>query len=172
MYIFGESGEFISVELWTSLFTLVNLLILFFIMKKLLFKPVKAMIDSRQKEIDDLYADANASKEDAAALKAKYEQRLDEANVEKEAILKDAYRKAQLRDEEMLREAQAQAAKTLQRADEQIAMEKKRALNDIKDEVSVMAVDIASAVLARDIERNEHENLIDSFIENLGESHD
>ncbi|MGN1011693.1 MAG: hypothetical protein ACI4QO_06370, partial [Clostridia bacterium] len=77
MYIFGESGEFISVELWTSLFTLVNLLILFFIMKKLLFKPVKAMIDSRQKEIDDLYADANASKEDAAALKAKYEQRLD-----------------------------------------------------------------------------------------------
>ncbi len=172
MYIFGESGEFISVELWTSLFTLVNLLILFFIMKKLLFKPVKAMIDSRQKEIDDLYADANASKEDAAALKAKYEQRLDEANAEKEAILKDAYRKAQLRDEEMLREAQAQAAKTLQRADEQIAMEKKRALNDIKDEVSVMAVDIASAVLARDIERNEHENLIDSFIENLGESHD
>ena len=72
----------------------------------------------------------------------------------------------------MLREAQAQAAKTLQRADEQIAMEKKRALNDIKDEVSVMAVDIASAVLARDIKRNEHENLIDSFIENLGESHD
>ena len=131
MYIFGESGEFISVELWTSLFTLVNLLILFFIMKKLLFKPVKAMIDSRQKEIDDLYADANASKEDAAALKAKYEQRLDEANAEKEAILKDAYRKAQLRDEEMLREAQVQAAKTLQRADEQIAMEKKRALNDI-----------------------------------------
>lgn len=172
MYIFGESGEFISVELWTSLFTLVNLLILFFIMKKLLFKPVKAMIDSRQKEIDDLYADANASKEDAAALKAKYEQRLDEANAEKEAILKDVYRKAQLRDEEMLREAQAQAAKTLQRADEQIAMEKKRALNDIKDEVSVMAVDIASAVLARDIKKNEHENLIDSFIENLGESHD
>ena len=172
MYIFGESGEFISVELWTSLFTLVNLLILFFIMKKLLFKPVKAMIDSRQKEIDDLYADANASKEDAAALKAEYEQRLNEANAEKEAILKEAYRKAQLRDEEMLREAQAQAAKTLQRADEQIAMEKKRALNDIKDEVSVMAVDIASAVLARDIKKNEHEKLIDSFIENLEESHD
>lgn len=172
MYIFGGPGQFISVELWTSLFTLVNLLILFFIMKKLLFKPVKNMIDSRQQEIDDLYADANASKEDAAELKAQYEQRLAEANAEKEAILKDAYRKAQLRDEEMLREAQAQAAKTLQRADEQIALEKKRALNDIKDEVSVMAVDIASAVLARDIRKDEHAELIDSFIENLGESHD
>lgn len=172
MYIFGGSGEFISIELWTSLFTLVNLLIIFLLMKKFLFKPVKNMIDSRQKEIDDLYADANASRDDAAALKAQYEKRLDEANAEKEAILKDAYRKAQLRDEEMLRDAQEQAAKTLQRADEQIALEKKRALNDIKDEVSVMAVDIASAVLARDIQKNEHEDLIDSFIENLGESHD
>lgn len=172
MYIFGRSGEFISIELWTSLFTLVNLLIIFLLMKKFLFKPVKNMIDSRQKEIDDLYADANASRDDAAALKAQYEKRLDEANAEKEAILKDAYRKAQLRDEEMLRDAQEQAAKTLQRADEQIALEKKRALNDIKDEVSVMAVDIASAVLARDIQKNEHEDLIDSFIENLGESHD
>ena len=172
MYIFGGSGEFISIELWTSLFTLVNLLIIFLLMKKFLFKPVKNMIDSRQREIDDLYADANASKDDAAALKAQYEQRLEEANAEKEAILKDAYRKAQLRDEEMLRDAQAQAAKTLQRADEQIALEKKRALNDIKDEVSVMAVNIASAVLSRDIKKNEHEDLIDSFIENLGESHD
>ena len=72
----------------------------------------------------------------------------------------------------MLREAQEKAAQTLHRADEQIALEKKRALNDIKDEVSVMAVDIASAVLARDIQKKEHAQLIDSFIENLGESHD
>ena len=72
----------------------------------------------------------------------------------------------------MLREAQEKASQTLRRADEQIALEKKRAMNDIKDEVSVMAVDIASAVLARDIKRSEHSELIDSFIENLGESHD
>ena len=163
---------FISLNIWTSIFTLCNLLIVFFLMKKFLFKPVKKMIDDRQKEIDDQYADAEQSKADAAALKEQYETRLSEANAEKEAILKDAYRKAQLRDEEMLRQAQEQAAATLRRADEQIALEKKRAMNDIKDEVSVMAVDIASAVLARDIKKNEHAELIDSFIENLGESHD
>ena len=164
--------SFVGVNFWTCLFTLCNLLILYKFMKKLLFKPVKNMIDSRQKEIDDLYADANQSKEAAAELKSRYEARLTEASEEKEAILKEAYRKAQLRDEEMLREAQGKAAQTLRRADEQIAMEKKRAMNDIKDEVSVMAVDIASAVLARDIKKNEHSELIDSFIENLGESHD
>ena len=161
----AATEPFISLNIWTSIFTLCNLLIVFFLMKKFLFKPVKKMID-------DQYADAEQSKADAAALKEQYETRLSEANAEKEAILKDAYRKAQLRDEEMLRQAQEQAAATLRRADEQIALEKKRAMNDIKDEVSVMAVDIASAVLARDIKKNEHAELIDSFIENLGESHD
>lgn len=164
--------SFVGVNFWTCLFTLLNLFILYKFMKKLLFKPVKKMIDDRQKEIDDQYADAEASKTAAAALKTQYEARLAEANAEKEAILKEAYRKAQLREEEMLREAQEKAAQTLRRADEQVELEKKRAMNEIKDEVTVMAVDIASAVLARDIQKQEHEKLIDAFIENLGESHD
>ncbi len=168
----AASEPFVSLNVWTAIFTLVNLLVLFIVMKKYLFGPVKKMIDERQQEIDDLYADANRSKADAAELKDQYETRLAEANEEKEEILRTAYRKAQLREEEILREAQDKATQTLKRADAQIELEKKRALNDIKDEVSAMAVDIASAVLARDIKGEEHTALIDSFIENLGESHD
>ena len=168
----AASEPFVSLNVWTAIFTLVNLLVLFIVMKKYLFGPVKKMIDERQQEIDDLYADANQSKADAAELKDQYETRLAEANEEKEEILRTAYRKAQLREEEILREAQDKATQTLKRADAQIELEKKRALNDIKDEVSAMAVDIASAVLARDIKGEEHTALIDSFIENLGESHD
>lgn len=172
MDFFTGFENFVGINFWTCLFTLCNLLIVYKFMKKLLFKPVKNMIDARQKEIDDLYADANESKTAAAALKAEYETRLTEANAEREAILKEAHRRAQLREEEMLREAQEQAAQTLKRADAQIELEKKQARNDIKDEVSVMAVDIASAVLARDIRGAEHKELIDSFIRNLGEEHD
>ena len=168
----ARTEPFISANVWTALFTLGNLILLYFIMKKFLFKPVRAMIEERQKEIDDLYADANQSKEAAAELKEQYETRLAEANEEKEEILRNAYRKAQLREEEILREAQDKAAQTMRRADEQIELEKKRAMNEIKDDVSGMAIEIASAVLARDIKQKEHRNLIDSFIENLGESHD
>ena len=168
----AKTEAFISIDVWTSIAMLANLLLLYWIMKKFLFKPVKKMIDDRQKEIDDLYADANQSKADAAELKDQYETRLAEANEEKEEILRNAYRKAQLREEEILREAQVKAAQTLKRADQQIELEKKRALNEIKDDVSTMAVDIASAVLARDIREREHTALIDSFIETLGESHD
>ena len=170
MYLTNE--PFISLNVWTAVFTLVNLMIVFLIMKKYIFKPVKKMIDERQQEIDDQYADADRSVKEAAALKEQYESRLAEANAESDEILKEAYRKAQLRDEEMLRQAQEQAAQTLRRAQEQVELEKKRAMNEIKEEVSVMAVDIAAAVLARDIKASEHSELIDSFIENLGENHD
>ena len=168
----AASEPFVGLNVWTAIFTLVNLLVLFIVMKKYLFGPVKKMIDERQQEIDDLYADANQSKADAAELKDQYETRLAEANEEKEEILRAAYRKAQLREEEILREAQDKAAQTMKRADAQIELEKKRALNEIKDDVSHMAVEIASVVLSRDIKGEEHSALIDSFIENLGESHD
>ena len=163
---------FFSLNVWTAIFTLVNLIILVLVMKKLLFKPVKNMIDSRQKEIDDTYADADQSKAEAAELRQQYEARLAEADEERDRILKDAYQKAQIRDEKMLREAQEKAAQTVRRADEQIAQEKKQAMNEIKDEVSGMAVDIASAVLARDVKAEEHTELIDSFIDKLGDAHD
>ncbi len=172
MLFLANAESFVGVNVWTAILTLANLLLLFFVMKKFLFKPVKQMIDDRQKEIDDQYADAERSKADAAELKAQYETRLAEANAESDAILKEAHRKATVREEEILRQAQNKAAKTIRRADEQIAMEKKRAMNEIKDDVTVMALDIASAVLARDVKAKEHGELIDSFIRNLGDGND
>lgn len=164
--------SFVGVNFWTCLFTLVNLFILYKFMKKLLFKPVQNMIDSRQKEIDDLYADAGRSKAEAEALKIQYEGQLSEANAERERILKAAHQRALQQQETMLSEAQEQAARTLKRADEQIELEKKQARNELKNEVSDMAVQIAGAVLARDVKPAEHEALIDSFIDGLGDSHD
>lgn len=164
--------SFIGTNFWTMIFAWVNLLIVFLILRKFLFKPVKKMIDSRQKEVDDLYADARKSREDAAALKADYESRLENAAEKSEEILKTSLRKAQLREEEILREAEAKAARTLARAEEQIEMEKKQAISDIKNEVSDMAVEIASAVLSRDVNGDEHARLIDDFIDKLGENND
>ena len=65
--------SFVGVNFWTMIFAWCNLLVLYYFLRKLLFKPVKNMIDSRQKEIDDMYADAEKSREDGAAMKADYE---------------------------------------------------------------------------------------------------
>ena len=68
-----------------------------------------------------------------------------------------------------MRDAQDKAARTMERAQEQIALEKKQAMNDLKDQVSGMALDIASAVLEEDIDGKKHTQLIDRFIKDLGE---
>ena len=159
--------SFVGVNFWTMIFAWLNLIILYFFLRKLLFKPVKNMIDKRQKEIDDLYSDAESSRADAASLKTEYEEKIGHANEESEQILKNAVRRAQLREEEILRDANAKAARTLARAEEQIELEKKKALNDIKDEISGIAADIAGAVIEREVSPDEHAEIIDAFIRDL-----
>lgn len=160
---------FVGVNPWTMLFAWLNLLILYLFLKKLAFVPLKRMIDSRQKEIDDMYSEAEASRTDAENMKTEYEKKLSDANAESEAILKDAQRRALLREEEILKEASDEAARTLKRAEEQIELEKKHALNQVKNEVSEMAISIAAAVIERDVKADEHSDLIDDFINNMGD---
>ncbi len=170
MEIFLDKFEaFVGVNFWTMLFAWCNLLILYLFLKKLLFKPLKNMIDSRQKEVDDMYENAETSMKDAADMKAQYEEKMQNVTEECEDILKKAVRKAQLREEEILREADKKAARTLKRAEEQVELEKKRALAEVKDEVSDMAIGIAAAVIERDIDKKEHAAMIDAFIRDMGE---
>ena len=164
--------SFVGVNLFTMLAAWCNLLILFLFLKKLLFKPLKNMIDSRQKEIDDMYADAENSRTQAEEYKAEYEKKLEKATEESEEIIKNAMRRAKLREEEILREAGEQAARTVERAYEQVELEKKRAINEIKTEVSEMAIGIAAAVIGRDVDGDEHKDLIDSFIADMGDEND
>lgn len=161
--------SFVGVNVWTMLFAWCNLLILYLFLKKLLFVPMKNMIDARQKEIDDMYENAENAEKEADRSKALYEEKLRLANDESEEILKNAVRRAQLKEEDILRDAQAEASRIYERAEEQIALEKKRALSEVKNEISDMAIEIAGAVIGREISEGEHADLIDSFIDNVGE---
>ena len=167
--VLDKFEAFVGVNFFTMIFAWINLLILYLFLKKLLFNPVKNMIDSRQKEIDDMYSEAEDAKASAKELKSEYEEKISHAEDESEEILRSAVRRAQLREEEILKEANEKADRVRERAEEQIELEKKRAINDVKDEVSDMALSIAAAVIERDVNGNDHEKLIDDFINNLGD---
>ena len=107
--------------------------------------------------------------EDAEKMKSEYEEKLADVQKESEEILRSTYRKAQLREEEIIKEARTQAARIVERSNEQAELEKKRALNEVKDEVSHMAISIASALIEKDLSENEHKEMIDSFINEIGE---
>lgn len=161
--------SFIGVDFWTALFTLLNFLLILFVGKRFLWGPVTKMIKDRQKEIDDLYADANAARTSAKAMETEYQQKLSAAVETGDRIVKEAVARGNAREEEILHRANAEAAAIREKASADIAMEKKKALNDAKDEISQIAVIIAGKVVGRQLTAEDHSKLVDDFIDGLGE---
>lgn len=161
---------FIGVNFWTALFVLLNTLAVFFVAKKYLFVPVKNMIDERQKEIDSMYDDANTAKEEALKLQNEYEEKILVAQDESERIVKEAMIRGQNREEEIVQAAQKEASAILEKAEADIAQEKKKAMNDAKNEISEIAIAIAEKVIDRELNADDHQKLVDSFIDSLGDT--
>ena len=165
----GQFEAFVGVNFWTALFILLNTLIIFFVAKKFLFGPVMKIIEKRQQEIDDMYTQAGDARDTAAKLQSEYEEKLSQAAATSERLVKDATVRAQAREEEIIREANKHAEAIRAKASADIAQEKKKALNDAKDEISVIALAIAGSVVGRELDEADQAKLVDSFIEELGE---
>ena len=168
---FLENFEsFIGVNFWTALFTLLNFMILFLVAKRFLIGPILAIIENRQKEIDDMYSEAGNAKDNALALEEEYKQKLSVATETGERIVKEAVARGQAREDEIIRLANAEASAIMDKAAADIAQEKKKALNDAKDEISGMAIAIAEKVVGRELNAADQADLVDSFIAQLGEN--
>ena len=161
--------SFLGVNPWTALFILLNTLTIFFVAKKFLFKPVMKIITDRQQEIDNLYADAGAAKEQARQLQESYQQKLNAAQETSDRIVKEAVARGQSREEQIIRDANAQAAAIMDKASRDIAQEKKKAINDAKNEISDLAMAIAGKVVERELKQADQADLIDGFIRELGD---
>ena len=140
------------------------------IFKKFLLKPIKQVIADRKAKADSEIADAQKLRTEAEAMKAEYEQNLQNARTEANQIVTAAQKTATARSEEIVGEARAQAAALKQKAEADIAQERKKAVNEVKDEIGGMAMEIASKVVEREIREADHKDLIDEFIKNVGEA--
>ena len=160
----------ITLDGWTFLAQICNLMIQLVIFKKLLLNPVKKVIAERKAKADSQIADAEKLRTEAEAMKAEYEQNLQNARTEANQIVATAQKTAAARSEELLGEARAQAAALKQKAEADIAQERKKAVNEVKDEIGGMAMEIASKVVEREIKEADHQDLIDEFIKNVGEA--
>ena len=161
--------SFLGVNPWTALFILLNTLTIYFVAKKYLFKPVMKIIEDRQKEIDDMYCAAGSAQANAQALEAEYREKLSAAAQTSERIVKEAVTRGREREEEIIRAANAEAGAIMDKAAADIAMEKKKAINDAKDEISGMAMAIAEKVVGRELTGADQSKLVDDFINELGD---
>lgn len=161
--------SFIGINFWTALFVLLNTTVLFLVLKKFLFIPVMNMIKDRQEEIDTMYLEADNAKQGALALEAEYKEKLSQATMTGESMVKEAMERGRNREEEILRQAKAEASAIMAKASADIALEKKKALNDAKNEISEIAMAIAEKVVGRELSGSDHEDLVNGFIDRLGE---
>ena len=162
--------EFISITPWTLIFQICNLLILFALIRKFLFKRVMAVLDKRQQEIDGIYDAAGKERDEAAQLKEEYTERMSSARDEADRLVRNAVDTAQNRGDAIVKEAQAEAAHMKQKAEAEIEQEKRKAYSELMGEISGMAADIAGRMVEREINAEDHRELVEEFIRSAGEA--
>lgn len=160
--------SFVGFDLWGLTVTICNTIITFLLVKKFLFKPVRKMMAARTEEVENMYAVAEKTQTEAENLRSEYTERLSKAKEEAAEIVGSATRRATIRSEEILRDSTQQAADMVKKAEKNIAMERQKAMNEVKNEIAGLSVMIASKVVERDINEADHERLIEEFIDKVG----
>lgn len=161
--------DFLSIDTGTIIFTLINTLILFMIIKHLLFGRVNKIIEERQADVTNTYKKADESLENAKKQEETYNNIMANAKDEAAQIVKSATQKALICSDEIMLQAKNNANNVLEKANLDIEREKIRAKNEIKYEISDIALMMAQKVISKEIDKKDHEKLINDFIENVGD---
>ena len=143
-------------------FTIINLIVLYLLMKKFLFGPILNVMEQRKNMIDQQFASAKDTEEQAYELKGKYEDALksakdDEAKVQAERIVKDA---------------NTQAGAMLDKAKADIRTEQENAMKAMESRVAEIALDAASKIMGEKNSSQQDLSLYDQFIKEAGDSND
>lgn len=153
----------------TAIFQLVNTIVLFLILKHLLFEPVTKFMEKRENEVAAEIDSASEKREEAEALKADYQNKLDNINQERRQIIKEAKKAADRKGTEIVQQARDEAKEARLKNQKELEREKTKAINELKDEISNIALLGASHVIQKNLKPEEHKELIDDFINEVGD---
>lgn len=162
-----QSLEIISVQLVNILISLCNLVVLFLILKKFLYEPVRKVLAERQKAIDTQYAEAEDAKSDALAYKSKWKSRMASAEEQAENIVKEAVENADKQSAAIIGDSRARADRIVKQAQADAALERRRAESEIKEQIADVSVALSEKMLGREIKADDHRALIDAFLDEI-----
>ena len=159
----------VAVNPLTLVAAILNLFLQLFIFKKFFYSKIMLILDQRREAADQQITDAQNAKAEAMAIKETYEKNMLEAKNQASTILERAQKTAVTRGEEIIRQANEEAVAIRSKASADIAQEKKKAINDAKDEIAGISLAIAGKVVGRELTADDQKGLIDSFIDGLGD---
>ncbi len=162
-----EEAGLVSMNAWIIIATICNLFIQMFLIKKFLFKRVRAILDKRRELAEEDMRKAKVSRDEAERLRTEYESNMEQAREKATQIIDLAQKNATRKSDEIIREASQEAVALKARAEADIALERRKAVNEVKNEIGSMAMEIAGKVIEREVSETDHAKLIDEFIENV-----
>jgi len=155
------------VNLPELLASLVGFVVLFFVLRKFLWKPVLSVIDERRASIEQAFQEVDDARAEVAQMKTDYEAQLGLINAEAQQRLQEAVERGQQVAGEIRSAAEDAREKMLQRTQEDIAREKDKALAEIRNSAIDLSFAISRRVLKDGLDRDTHDRLVRSFIDDL-----
>ncbi len=165
-----QSLEIVSVNIWQILISLANLTILYLLLKKFLYKPVKAVIEGRKAAIAKDYADAEEARNSANAAREEYAAKLATAHTTADEIIHDATVVANRRGEKIVAEAHQKAEEIVRQGELEASMEKKKAMESIRRDITDVSAAMTEKLLKREMNEADHRSMIDEFLKGVGEN--
>ena len=153
-------------------FTIINLLVLYLLMKKFLFGPIIKVMDVRKAMIDQQFAGAKEQEDQAKALKEQYEGALKSAREESFQIMEQARKEAKAQADKTVEDTQAKVSAMLAKAQEDINTERENAMRQMKDDVASLAMEAAGKIIGKNSGADQDLSLYDQFIEKAGDPDD
>jgi F-type H+-transporting ATPase subunit b len=158
----------LSFHLPTFIFALVNLAILYFILKKILFVPVTKFMENRTKSIENNIQSAMNKKAEAESLKIEYENQLLNAKEQADVILKDASGRAAREYESIIAQAKEESQGLIDRTRADIENERRQMLREVRNEVASLALAAASKIIEANMDNEKNRSLVEKFINEEG----
>jgi F-type H+-transporting ATPase subunit b len=144
-----------------------NLIILYVVLRKILFKPVTEFMENRSRSIQNSIEDAQRQKEEASELKSQYERQIRGARADGEKIVSEAMERAERVSEGMIDEAKKEAQLLISNANKQIEKDREQMLRNVRSEVVGLAIMAASKVIEANMDTEDNRVLVAKFLEEV-----
>jgi F-type H+-transporting ATPase subunit b len=164
----GEGSQIPPTDWGLQIWTLVSFLVLLALLSKFAFKPIAQALDRRGETIKKSIEDADKQRAEARKLLEDYQKQVADARNEAGKILEEARQLGERVRKEVVEKANAESSATVQRAREEIQRQKEKGIQEMKDTVAALSVQIASRVIEKEVNEAAHRQLIENLIKDLG----
>lgn len=154
----------LDINIWNFIWSAVNLILLFILLKIFLFKPIGKIMDERTRAIQDDIDSAKKSREEAEALKKEYADNISEAKETAQKIIMKAHEDAESEKSAILQKSQEEADQLITDANKTIENERKRVLAQAQTQIADLAIEAASKIIGENLDDDKNRRLVDKFL--------